>query len=69
MALLRQGLQGARRTRHVEEIRGEFIAIDRALARLEPGDLALILVDQVDEALAHLARCIADERVAQTTPE
>jgi len=60
MALLRQGLQGARRTRHIEEIRGEFIAIDAALARLQPGDLSLILVDQVEEALAHLARRIAE---------
>lgn len=59
MALLRQGLQGARRTRHVEEIRGEFVAIDRALERLQPGDLSLILVDQVEEALAHLAQRIA----------
>jgi len=55
MALLREGLQGATRTRHVEEIRGEFVAIDTALDRLEPGDLCLVLVDQVDEALAHLA--------------
>ena len=57
MALLREGLQGATRTRHVEEIRGEFIAIDTALSRLQPGDLCLVLVDQVEEALAHLARC------------
>jgi len=58
MALLREGLAGAARTRHVEEIRGEFIAIDTALARLQPGDLCLVLVDQVEEALAHLAqRC------------
>jgi cyanophycin synthetase len=59
MALLRQGLEGAARTRRIDEIRGEFIAIDAALARLQPGDLALILVDQVEEALAHLARSIA----------
>ena len=58
MALLREGLAGASRTSHVEEIRGEFIAIDTALARLSPGDLCLVLVDQVEEALAHLAqRC------------
>ena len=57
MALLREGLAGAARTRHVEEIRGEFIAIDTALDRLQPGDLCLVLVDQVEEALAHLARC------------
>jgi cyanophycin synthetase len=60
MALLRQGLAAAARTRHVEEIRGEFAAIDRALERLAPGDLCLVLVDQVDEALAHLARRIAE---------
>ncbi|MCO5102646.1 MAG: cyanophycin synthetase [Burkholderiaceae bacterium] len=56
MALLRQGLAGASRTQHVEEIRGEFVAIDTALSRLAPGDLCLVLVDQVEEALAHLAR-------------
>ncbi|MDP3170668.1 MAG: cyanophycin synthetase, partial [Polaromonas sp.] len=53
MALLREGLVGASRTTHIEEIHGEFLAIDTALARLEPGDLCLILVDQVQEALAH----------------
>ena len=58
MALLRSGLEGAGRTRHVQEIRGEFLAIDTALERLRPGDLCLVLVDQVQEALAHLAaRC------------
>lgn len=60
MALLRQGLQGATRTSHIDEIRGEFIAIDKALARLQPGDLSLILVDQVEEALAHLQKRIAE---------
>jgi cyanophycin synthetase len=54
MALLREGLAGASRTRHVDEIRGEFLAIDTALERLTPGDLVLILVDQVQEALEHL---------------
>jgi cyanophycin synthetase len=58
MALLREGLAGAARTSHVEEIHGEFVAIDTALDRLQPGDLCLVLVDQVEEALAHLAqRC------------
>jgi len=60
MRLLREGLAGASRTRHVEEIRGEFTAIDAALARLAPGDLCLVLVDQVEEALAHLARRCAE---------
>jgi cyanophycin synthetase len=59
LALLQQGLANATRSKHVEEIHGEFLAIDTALARLAPGDLCLILVDQVEEALAHIARRIA----------
>lgn len=59
VALLRQGLVGASRTTHVDEINGEFVAIDKALARLSDGDLCLILIDQVDEALAHIAGRVA----------
>lgn len=55
IGLLREGLKGAPRTQRVDEIRGEFLAIDTALERLQAGDLCLILVDQVEEALAHLA--------------
>jgi len=58
VGLLRQGLAGAARTRTVLEIRGEFAAIDTALERLAPGDLCLVLVDQVQEALDHLQRRI-----------
>ncbi len=58
LGLLREGLEGASRAGHVEEIHGEFIAIDRALAMLKPGDQCLVLVDQVQEALQHLARRI-----------
>jgi cyanophycin synthetase len=60
IALLRDGLQGAKRTSHVEEIQGEFVAIDIALSKLGKGDLCLILIDQVDEALAHIAGRIAE---------
>ena len=60
MRLLREGLTGAKRASHVDEINGEFIAIDTALARLSAGDLCLILIDQVEEALAHLAKRIAE---------
>ncbi|MFZ5606135.1 MAG: cyanophycin synthetase [Pseudomonadota bacterium] len=54
LGLLREGLQGAPRTRVVEEVHGEFAAIDRALELLQPGELCLVLVDQVEESLAHL---------------
>jgi cyanophycin synthetase len=58
--LLQEGLVDAKRARHVEAIDGEFVAIDRGLERLVPGDLCLVLIDQVQEALAHLkARCTA----------
>src|SRR6185369_16996704 len=50
IGLLREGLAGASRTQAVDEVRGEFLAIDTALARLKPGDLCLILIDQVEEA-------------------
>jgi cyanophycin synthetase len=59
LALLREGLVGAQRTQYTEEVRGEFLAIDTALARLQPGDLCLILIDQVEEALDHIARRVA----------
>ena len=52
--LLREGLHGAARTRHIEDIQGEFNAIDTALARLAPGDLCLILIDQIEAALAYI---------------
>ncbi|WP_292935880.1 cyanophycin synthetase [Noviherbaspirillum sp.] len=52
--LLRQGLANARRTTSVKEIKGEFAAIDAALADLSEGDLCLILIDQVEEALAYI---------------
>ena len=60
IALLREGLEGSHRTSAVREIRGEFVAIDTALGSLGDGDLCLILVDQVDEALAHIAARVAE---------
>jgi cyanophycin synthetase len=60
LGLLRQGLTQAKRTATVEEIYGEFLAIDSALERLQAGDLCLILVDQVEAALAHIKLRIAE---------
>lgn len=60
VALLREGLVNARRTTQIQDIRGEFLAIDTALGLLKEGDLCLILVDQVEEALAHIAARIAE---------
>jgi cyanophycin synthetase len=60
LALLREGLGNAKRAGVIEEVRGEFPAIDTALARLDAGDLCLILVDQVEAAVAHIAKRIAE---------
>ena len=54
LALLRQGLGQAGRTTETLEIRGEFNAIDAAFERLGEGDLCLVLIDQVDAALAYI---------------
>lgn len=54
--LLRDGLANARRARRVSEVKGEMRAIDMALDTIAPGDLCLILVDQVEESLEHIAR-------------
>ena len=60
IGLLREGLANASRTKQIEAITGEFLAIDTALNRLQPGDLCLILIDQVEEALAHIAKRISE---------
>jgi cyanophycin synthetase len=55
IALLREGLANASRTTSSTEVFGEFLAIDTAMDKLQDGDLCLILVDQVEEAIAHIA--------------
>ncbi|MBB3211928.1 cyanophycin synthetase [Herbaspirillum sp. Sphag1AN] len=60
LGLLRAGLENASRTKETKEIYGEFLAIDTALASLAEGDLCLILIDQVEEALAHIAKRVAE---------
>jgi cyanophycin synthetase len=59
IALLREGLLNAQRTQTIQEITGEFLAIDTAMDKLGEGDLCLILVDQVEEALTHIRARIA----------
>jgi cyanophycin synthetase len=60
IGLLREGLQNATRTNTIKEIRGEFTAIDTALAALSEGDLCLILIDQIDEALAYIGKRVSE---------
>ncbi len=67
LALLREGLTRAKRATAIEEINGEFLAIDTALARIQPGELCLILIDQVEEALAHIGRRLAEVSIERPT--
>jgi cyanophycin synthetase len=59
LALLREGLQGATRTKESSEVFGEFLAINQAMDKLKEGELCLVLVDQVEEAMAHIASRVA----------
>ena len=55
-AIMRDGLTNSQQVKKIEEYRGEFLAIDKALEQVQAGDICLILVDQVDEALAHISQ-------------
>ncbi len=68
LALLRQGLAKAGRASTVHEIRGEFAAIDLGLDRLQEGDLALVLIDQVEESLAYLEQRTSDGSASARPP-
>jgi cyanophycin synthetase len=59
LALLRAGLANAKRAQQQSEVFGEFLAIDTAMDKLQPGELCLVLVDQVEEAMAHIAAKVA----------
>jgi cyanophycin synthetase len=54
LKLLQEGLVGTTKAKQVQEITGEFLAIDTALNDLAAGDICLILIDQVEESLAYL---------------
>ena len=64
MGLLRKGLTGRRRVKHVQEIRGEFVAIEACVNRLNRGDLALVLIDQIEPSLHFLADLMSARQVA-----
>lgn len=64
MALLREGLASAKKASQRSEIYGEFLAIDKAMDALQAGELCLILVDQVEEAMAYIAAKIAQDAAA-----
>jgi cyanophycin synthetase len=40
----------------ISSLRDEFNAIDKAMDPLQPGDLCLVLIDQVEDALAYIGQ-------------
>jgi cyanophycin synthetase len=55
LKLMREGFMNASRRPRVLQAPGEMAAIGAAIARLEPGDLLLCQVDQVEEALGFVS--------------
>jgi cyanophycin synthetase len=53
--LMREGFVTAKKQPRVLQAPGEMAAIGAAIARLEPGDLLLCQVDQVEEALTFVS--------------
>jgi cyanophycin synthetase len=56
IGIMREGLMASKQVKKIQEFHGEFLAIDQALSQLDAGDICLILVDQVEESLAHIAK-------------
>lgn len=58
LSLLQQGIAQAKPSKapRIQEVRGEFNAIQLALDETNSGDLALVLIDQVNEALDYLKK-------------
>jgi len=58
--LMREGLAQGKRIQNIVETRGEMVAIELTLRKMQPGDLVLIQADQVEPAIqfieAYLAR-------------
>ncbi len=61
VSLLREGVGRGRRVREVVELMGEQAAISSALGRMVPGDLIVVLVDQIEESIAYIDRHIATQ--------
>ena len=51
-ALLRRGIAAGKRVSETVEVPGEMAAIEAALADLQPGDLLVLGVESIEEALA-----------------
>jgi cyanophycin synthetase len=59
MGLLRRGVDKGGRTRQVEEVKGEFPAMELCIRHTGPGELGALMVDQVEEALDFIGKVLA----------
>jgi cyanophycin synthetase len=59
IALFRQGLNGRRRVKKIEEVQGAFKAVEVGLASARSGELLLIQVDRVEETIELVRRYVA----------
>jgi cyanophycin synthetase len=66
-ALLRRGIAAGKRNPETTAMRGELATIEAALADLRPGDLLVLGVDSIEEALAFV-RARLDGASTQSTP-
>ena len=60
--LMRKGLSRARRVQEVQTVHGELQAISTTLASLDSGDLLVIGIDAIEEALAVIERAVGNGR-------
>jgi cyanophycin synthetase len=66
--LMREGLSRGKRIKEVIETRGEMVAIEMMLKRMQPGDLVLIQADQVEPALRFIEAYLAGLPTPSATP-
>lgn len=57
--LMREGLARGQRIKEIVETRGEMMAIEMTLQRMQPGDLVLIQADQVKPAIQYVESFLA----------
>jgi cyanophycin synthetase len=58
IALMRQGLAGATRAKQIEEVQGSIPAMTLALDSATPGELLLVQVDEIDEAMEYVRQYV-----------
>ena len=61
MSLFRKGLAAGDRVQEVDTIQGWQDAVEAALWLAQPGDLLLVQADSIDETVAYVRTCLAED--------